>query len=369
MRDLTLNALRVTGLAIAGILFFCLSPTYATVATAFLMQVLINGLGMTESWSWLHWIIFSPAIYITWLNCFLIGCAIDLQAWRWLFGYRKHRRLLTSNGWQDNFQFHLMLMNYTRQKIVWSLPLTQVYQGFEGLRLLVLLAGSLSCHVGRGSLLFGFMYDPDLTVIGDGAILGDGSTITGHSVTTSLDGTRICVTAPVVIGPRAVVGGKARIDIGVQIGADAIVEPMSYVPPYTAIGPGEVWGGIPARFVRLRDNSTRPSNEPLLIVTPEMTTASPHPFAHEQDVREILATALHRPIESITPDLTANGCASWDSLGQLGIAAGLQSRFGIVLTTQESLRLKSFQQIQQLLRERLPNHEALHSANIDRRAA
>src|SRR5204863_976359 len=138
-----------------------------------------------------------------------------------------------SGGFRNWLQFHMVLLSYMRQRTVRHLPLVQGYLGVEGLRHLVLWAGASGARVGTRSFLFGHLYDPELTEIGEDAVLGADSEVTAHAMTTNPDGSRVYVTAPVSIGPRAVIGGGARIDLGVRIGADAIGEPMSYVAPFT----------------------------------------------------------------------------------------------------------------------------------------
>ena len=354
------RVLMLMGQIAIALVFCCATPIYATTVLAGILYGLIHGLGLGERLTWVEWMIVSPIIYVTWLNSFLIACAIDIQAWRLLFGFRKHRRLTTSNGFRDWLQCMLTLSSYMRERIVWHLPLTQSYMGVNGLRHLVLWSGAPSAKIGRGSSLFGLLYDPDLTEIGEHVILGSDSFIVAHSITVNADGSRVFVTAPVTIGARSLVGGGSRVDLGVQIGTDAIVEPMSYVAAFTTIGDREVWGGNPARFLRMRPKAAvvMPSAE-FVAGRPSIglatTPVAPLSAEHEQALREILAVALDRPINTIDEGLSHRTCAAWDSLGQLGIAAGFRQRLGIELTTQESFRLRSLTDMRQILRERLPS--------------
>jgi acetyltransferase-like isoleucine patch superfamily enzyme len=54
--------------------------------------------------------------------------------------------------------------------------------------------------------------------------------------------------APVVIGPRAFVGGHCTILKGVTIGEGAVVGAGSVVT--RAIPAFEIWAGVPARYIR-----------------------------------------------------------------------------------------------------------------------
>lgn len=328
----------------AALVFYCLTPIYATTTLAGILYGLIHGLGLGERLTWVEWVIVSPIVYVTWLNSFLIACAIDIQAWRLLFGFRKHRRLATNGSFRDWVQCHLLLVSYMRERIVWHLPLTQSYLGIEGLRLLVLWSGAPSAHVGRGSYLFALLYDPDLTEIGEDAILGSDSFVTAHAVNVNLDGSKVFVTAPVKIGPRTVIGGGCRIDLGTRIGCDSIVEPLSYVAPYTIIGDREVWGGNPARFLRNRFEASTDAT-PIEAVSRQIGVT-----VDDESLRQVVATALDLPPNSVTPNFTAADCSAWDSLGQMAIAAGLHDRFGITVPAETSFRMKSMDDLRQLLR-------------------
>ena len=343
-----------------ALVLFCLTPIYATTALAGILYALVHGLGLGERFTWVDWVIVSPIVYVTWLNSFLIACAIDIQAWRLLFGFRKHRHIATTDGFREWVQCHLLLSGYLRERIVWHLPLAQAYLGIEGLRMLVLWAGAASAHVGRGSYLFALLYDPDLTEIGEDAVIGSDGFIVAHSITTNLDGSKVFVTAPVKIGPRAVIGGNTRIDLGVQIGCDSIVEPMSFVKPFTIIGDGEVWGGNPARFLRKRfaESSDVPVTETASL--PIDVTVD------DESLRQVVATALDVPLNSVTANYTAAECSAWDSLGQMAIAAGLHDRFGITVSAETSFRMKSMDDLRQFLRGTTSSaqpHESSHVNN------
>lgn len=335
-----------------ALVFLALTPLYATVVVAGILWGLSRGLGIGADLTGLGWLIVSPIVYITWLNTFLIACAIDVQAWRWLFGFQKPRRASTADGFTAWLQFHLAVATYLRQRLVWSLPLTQAYLVTPGLRAMVLLACAPRMSVGRDSVLFGTIFDPDLTEIGEHAIIGAGSTIVAHTVTTTTQGDRVLSTAPIVIGPRAVIGGHAHVNPGVRIGADALIEPGSYVAAFTVIRDGEVWGGNPARFLRHRfkspvvaesEDEQSPANQCCL--TGQLTEKE------ESALRQVVATALDLIAAEIPEDFQASDCAAWDSLGQLAIAAGLHDRFGISVPAERGFQLKSLADLRQLLRE------------------
>lgn len=326
---------------ISALLFVSLPLVLAAVAVAGIGYGIERGLGFDVTPSGFGWVIAAPVIYLAWLLLMLTACALELRLWQRFLGYRKPSRVHES----DRRTFYLIMLCYMRQRIVWKMPLAQSFLAVDGLRHLVLWTGATRVTLGPRSFLFGLLFDPDLTEIGEGVILGADSFVVAHAITTNPDGSRLFVSAPVTIGARAVIGGMARIDLGVRIGADAIVEPMSYVPPYTVIGAGEVWGGNPARLMhsRFETPAQTPSSSVLLL------------GADEQALREVVATALDRPLADVTPDLTSAQCGAWDSLAQLAMAAALQEKFGIVVPAAASFRLRSMADLRALVEHaRLP---------------
>jgi carbonic anhydrase/acetyltransferase-like protein (isoleucine patch superfamily) len=101
--------------------------------------------------------------------------------------------------------------------------------------------------------------DPSLITLGKGVNLGGRVGITGHLALPD-----VVIIAPVTMGDSVVVGAEAKIGPGVTIGDKALIgatailgmsvrvgesayiEPGSFVPSHTVIGPRERWGGNPA---------------------------------------------------------------------------------------------------------------------------
>lgn len=89
------------------------------------------------------------------------------------------------------------------------------------------------------------LYDPIFITIGDNTIIGNDTALIPHV----MEGDRLGH-FPIVIGKNATIGRGATVLADVTIGDDAIVAAGSVVPKGTKIGPGEIWGGVPAKLIR-----------------------------------------------------------------------------------------------------------------------
>jgi acetyltransferase-like isoleucine patch superfamily enzyme len=89
-----------------------------------------------------------------------------------------------------------------------------------------------------------YISDPQLITLGDDAAIGGSVRIFAH-----YGGGGNFVIAPVVIGARATIGLGATIMGDVFVGDGAIVLPHSVLLPGSRVGPGETWGGVPARRI------------------------------------------------------------------------------------------------------------------------
>lgn len=114
----------------------------------------------------------------------------------------------------------------------------------------------LGARVGGQVAVAGSILDPSLTTLENGCVLGEASILTGHT----LAGDRF-ILSEVRVGQHATVGVQSVVFPGVQVGARAIVLPCSFVRRDTCIPEGEVWGGIPARPLRVEGRSVSNSIE------------------------------------------------------------------------------------------------------------
>jgi acetyltransferase-like isoleucine patch superfamily enzyme len=100
-----------------------------------------------------------------------------------------------------------------------------------------------------------YISDPQLITLGDDAALGGSVRIFAH-----YGGGGNFVIAPVTIGPRATIGLGATVMGDVLVGEGATVLPHSVLLPGSRVGPGETWGGVPARRIE-RDEMARHREE------------------------------------------------------------------------------------------------------------
>lgn len=92
--------------------------------------------------------------------------------------------------------------------------------------------------------------DSNLIEIGDDTVIGGDVTLIGHSAERGN-----LVSAPVKIGSNVTVGLMAMVMPGVTIGDRALIAANAFLAKGTVVGPGEIWGGIPAK--KLGDRSKR----------------------------------------------------------------------------------------------------------------
>ncbi len=90
----------------------------------------------------------------------------------------------------------------------------------------------------------GYILDPFLVEMEEGAVLGHEALLLPHAVTVDS-----LVLRKITIKRGAFIGARAMIMPGVTVGEFAQVLPMSLVTMDKAIPPYEVWGGVPARKI------------------------------------------------------------------------------------------------------------------------
>lgn len=84
--------------------------------------------------------------------------------------------------------------------------------------------------------------DYNLLEFGDDVVIGAAVHVSGHTVEAG-----IIKTARVRIGDRVTIGLGSVIEIGVDIGSDAQVGALSFVPKHSRLAGGTVYVGVPAK--------------------------------------------------------------------------------------------------------------------------
>jgi hypothetical protein len=139
---------------------------------------------------------------------------------------------------QVYFLFYLMLFN------------TLIRTDFLPIPLKTLVYSLLGAKFGVNSFSPGTILDPPLTVVGDNTIIGHAATLYSHAI----EGHHFALDR-IVLGNNVTVGAHAVIMSGVTVGDGAIVSAGAIVKKGTRIGPGEHWGGVPARRIGSNDAS------------------------------------------------------------------------------------------------------------------
>lgn len=137
---------------------------------------------------------------------------------------------------QVNILFYLILFNSLIRTHFLPVPL---------LRLVYLALGA---RLGHNTYSAGAILDPPLTRIGDNCIIGHDAVLFSHAI----EGKNLSLAA-IHIGNNVTIGAHAVVMSGVAIGDGAIVSAGAVVTKDTHIGPGEVWGGIPAKLLKRRE--------------------------------------------------------------------------------------------------------------------
>ena len=230
------------------ILLTVLIPMILAAVVVWGILYLVNWL---VAWSMSTWLILSPLIYLAWLVILLKLCARNSRRLGSNYPkprYAKFMRGAGREGVPPGMRTVTICM--FRFAILTSLPLVRTLEQVSLFRHLVLSSYSPAVKIASSAFIWGQILDPDLTEIGEGAIIGWDACLAAHSFTARADGSYVYVSSPIKVKKGATIGGAAVVEHGAVIGEYAVVENMSFVAPFTVIPPGETWGGVPARCLR-----------------------------------------------------------------------------------------------------------------------
>jgi len=107
-------------------------------------------------------------------------------------------------------------------------------------------------HGKRFSLIESRINDPSRVKVGKNVLIGTDATIGEqfHPFRGTVD------RRPIIIGDNCLIGGKSVIQSGVQIGDNVIVGILSVVTSGSILESGWIYGGTPAKKIRLVDTNT-----------------------------------------------------------------------------------------------------------------
>lgn len=160
------------------------------------------------------------------LNLLIIG---SLKEWRGPYYSAESLKWFLHNGLT-------YLARYTFLEFITPSPLGILFYQMMGMK------------IGKGAQInTTWISDPSLISIGDKTTIGGSVAIVAHYGQGGL-----LVIAPVKIGAGCTIGIKATIMGGVTIGDGAKILPHSILLPKTVVPPGEIWGGVPAQKVELK---------------------------------------------------------------------------------------------------------------------
>lgn len=148
---------------------------------------------------------------------------------------------ITADSRQE-FIYHVYLLFY----LLLFYPVMR--SGFVPVPLTRVLYQALGARLGANTYSSGIILDPRFVEIGSDCIVGQFALIVPHVI----EGSRLAH-YPVRIGNNVTIGAHAVVLSDVTIGDDAIVATGAVVKKGTRIGPGEVWGGVPATLLDRSD--------------------------------------------------------------------------------------------------------------------
>ena len=150
-----------------------------------------------------------------------------------------------TEGSRQEFIYHVYVLFY----LILFYPIMR--SGFVPTPIMRLFYLALGTKMGKNTYSQGIIHDPPFIEIGDNCTIGQYALLIPHVI----EGDRLAH-FPINLGNHVTVGAHAVVLSGVVIGDHAIVATGAVVLKGTRIGPGEVWGGVPAR--RLKTGAQAP---------------------------------------------------------------------------------------------------------------
>src|ERR1700680_2769423 len=149
----------------------------ATLAGA-VVAALVAIPSLAWQWPWFVWLPIAPSLYVCWLILFLSLCGMSMRGLE--AAHPKPRYAVLPGG---GAKVSSAALGSGRVQLVSGLPLGALLQQSAWGRKLVMRAYSASVHIGEGVQIAGRLADPDLTDVGDRAVIGAGALIAAHAWT------------------------------------------------------------------------------------------------------------------------------------------------------------------------------------------
>lgn len=178
-----------------------------------------------------------PFLYILWGWCFAL---LIIFIKRFVLWYRPREQRFplysaTTISWAITGCLHTMIAK-------------SFLQFWKGTPFLNMYFRAMGCHLGRRVTINTVeIWDWDLITLQDDAMLGGNCIINGHLFEHGQ-----LLFRPVIVGPGALVGAFAYIMPGVHMGERSVLAVMSMAKKGEQIAAQEIWGGVPAAYIKTR---------------------------------------------------------------------------------------------------------------------
>ncbi len=144
-----------------------------------------------------------------------------------------------AEGSQQEFVYHVYILFY----LLLFYPVMR--SGIMPAPFMRLFYLALGTRLGENTYSQGIIHDPPFVEIGSNSVVGQSALLVPHVI----EGNKLAH-YPIRIGNNVTVGANSAVLSDVVIGDGAIVATGAVVPKGTRVGPGETWGGVPAKRIR-----------------------------------------------------------------------------------------------------------------------
>lgn len=347
---------KIVAVLLQCLLLFCVFVPFSL--AALLTALLATSLGL-QSLPALVQAALMPAILLAWL-IILMSIYAGITSIAGLFVSKPRRATGSLHSMSPGAAF--LFYQYAVYSLLEATPfLVNLLRDIAPLRLLFFRSFSTRCRLPLTTAgAAGTIQDPDITYIDRSVLVGHGARIVAHSLVVDATGRYLYQSAPIRIHSGATIGGDTLVELGVTIGRNAMIEPFSRVVAYTVVPDGEVWGGVPAQFLRRRFEDV---TEELPAASREVASSQSGSAPADEEILQLIARSLGVDSRTISLNTCADTCDEWDSLGQMAIAAALQLRYGIKLSPEQIFSLTSVQDVRSHLQHSRVDQLAVSSAH------